>query len=271
MAAQYFTGDPKPPQFASAPPPATPYADPDWQETLAAIQKTTATALPPSPDGDAVSNLLQAAQSPNLTDTIARTLLINLSEAKAQGLGGDIPTQDRLVAQAVAQIEQDRGTPQYTQADLVLIEQNQDSLKKYGNDVMATMMLHPQASYENTLLAIGHALENSDAAQLSGLVAIQQEYSALARDLARVPVPLTLAPLHLQVINNVARIASTYADMRMVFDDSLRALAGLQLYESLTDETQRVFINIGQILAGRGILFNEDEPGRAWNVLLLQS
>jgi hypothetical protein len=48
----------------------------------------------------------------------------------------------------------------------------------------------------------------------------------------------------------------------------LRGLAGLKLFQSLTEETGRLFINIAQAFNKNGILFTEGEPGKAWALLI---
>ncbi len=264
-AAQYVTGTPAAPTLSSTPAP-TASVDANWQDTLKEIQAQNPSTVSP-PDENSVSNLLKAAQSTNLTDTVARTLLINLSDAKAQGLGSDIPTQDKLVAQATAQINQSR-TPTYTQKSLAVVDQTSATLKAYGNSVITVLAQHTSANYGDTMVAIGQALQNSDTSKLATLAAIQKDYANLASELLQVPVPQTLAPLHLAVVNNIASIAATYPDMRTLFNDPLRALAALQQYQSLSDETQRLFINIAQALTQRGILFTKDEPGSAWSAFL---
>ena len=77
-----------------------------WAETLRQIQaQNQASALPQAPTVASTQDIVSAAQDKNITNSIARTLLVNLSDAKFQGLGGDIPTQDKLVAEATAKIE----------------------------------------------------------------------------------------------------------------------------------------------------------------------
>src|SRR3989344_8416117 len=95
LGAQYLT-QPKntAAELATAP---EAVATDDWKASLAEVQ-ATAPGLPEAPSENSVSTLLNAAKSSNITDTVARSLFINLSDASAQGLGSDIPTQDKLIA-----------------------------------------------------------------------------------------------------------------------------------------------------------------------------
>ena len=239
----------------------------DWLANLRAIEGEHVGKVSTSTSGELAQGLRSAAQSTNLTDTVARTLFINLSEAKSQGLGSDIPTQEKLIEQAVAQIKKDRA-PTYTLESLRLTDNNTAALKKYGNAVIEIIAAHPGASFVDAVYAVGRATDNTTPAELAPLASIQKEYRALAEALRLLPVPPTLAPLHLQMVNNLAGMADALGDVAVLFNDSLRGLAGFELYQALNNETTRVFINIGQVFVQNGILFNKDEAGAAWGSFL---
>jgi len=237
----------------------------DWEASLAAIQAQSAVAAFPTPDPNFVNNLLEAAQSPNVTDTLGKTLLINLTSAKSQGLGNDIPTQDQIIAAAAAQANaQQSSVTLYTTKDLSIVASSNASLHTYGNAVMVALSAHPEASEQATLLAVDYAVEAGDKTQIAKLAKIGAAYKAAALELLNVSVPQTLAPLHLQAANDLLRTSATFADMQAITTDPVRGLVALQTYESLMDEGARVFINIAQNLSKGGILFSKDEPGSAW-------
>src|SRR5581483_1720839 len=142
------------------------------------------------------------------------------------------------------------------------------SLHAYGNAVMALLLAHPEASASDTYMAIGRATDSQDPAALSSLSAIGAGYRAIALELLHVEVPLTLAPLHVKLINDYAAMAASYGDMGTIIDDPLRGLAAIQRYGALTDEAARVFTNIAQTLDKDGIIFNKDEPGASWSAFL---
>jgi hypothetical protein len=240
----------------------------DWEAALAAIQAQNASSTFATPDPNFVENLLQAAKSPNVTETVGKTLLINLSNAKSQGLGDDIPTQNQIISAAMAQIKNQQYTPAYTTADLTIVPASNSSLHAYGNGVMKALSAHPEASEQATLLSIDYAVEGGDKTQGAKLASIGAAYKAAATDLLAVPVPQTLAPLHLEIVNNLLRVSATYADMQTITSDPLRGLAALQAYETLMDEGARVFTYVAQTLSKGGILFSKDEPGSAWSIFV---
>ncbi len=242
----------------------------DWKAQLADIQaQSPSNKAPQAPDQSKVSTLLNAATSDNLTDTVARTLLVNLSNAKAQGLGDDIPTQDQLIADAVAKINERPAKLIYTNANLTILQDNSSkTLMAYGNAFMRAVADHPGASYGLAIYTVATSTDNGDPKRLAPLKGVGAEYSALAKELAGVPVPSTLAPLHLTIVNNFERMAEATTDMKNLYDDPLRGLAAFQLFDALNQETLRLFINIAQEFNQNGILFNKDDPGAAWSALV---
>jgi hypothetical protein len=241
----------------------------DWAKTLEEIQaQNPLNQAPEAPSADKVNALTRAATSDNLTDTVARTLFINLSAAKAEGLGNDIPTQDALIADAIAKINAEAPVPSYTTVDLTAGPNTPEATKAYGNTFMQVVSRHPKASYDAVLYTIGTSTANNNPQKLSVLNTIGADYTALAQELLRIKVPSTLAPLHVQIVNDIAQIAQTIPDIKSLYSDPLRSLAGLQRFEALNQETLRLFINIAQNFNQNGILFSKDEPGATWSSLV---
>ena len=246
-------------------------AQADWQHTLNTIQAQSGVSLPQPPDPNTVNGMLQAAQSSNVTTSVARTLLVNLTNAKAQGLGDDAPTQNQLISQAVSQVQQRQQITSYTRNDLIVVDTSKAAEHAYGNALAEVLAKDPGTEYANTLIAIDNATSRNDATELQKLPAIAAKYTALTKQFLAVPVPQTLVPFHLQLVNNFKNIAGSYSGMTAMLTDPLQGLAGLQTYQSTTQETLHVFINIAQAFNKDGILFTSGEPGASWAALLSES
>lgn len=267
MAAQYYiSAKNAPAALASANVEANKQA---WEESLADIQEQSGVNLPDAPDPNAVNNLINLSQSSNLTDSIGRGILARISTANMQGLGDDAPTQDSIIAAASAQVN--ASAKEVPTPDLILVEPTLESQRDFGNAVMVALNRHPKANSNDTMGIIAKATDTRITAPLSGLPAIGQEYAALARDLAAIPVPKTLAPLYKEAVANLTAIAALYPDLGKVVDDPIRGIAALQQYQALLSETGGVFTNMAQSLKNGGILFTKDEPGSAWEIFLSAS
>lgn len=246
--------------------PAT--ADAGWEAALYAVQANNASSTFAAPDPNFVSSLLEDAQSSNVTDTVGKTILINISNAKSQGLGNDIPTQEQIVAVAASQIDGGKDLVLYRLSDIRIVAVNSASLHTYGNALMQVFTDNPSASQSDTFMAISAAVDKGSEQELKKLVYIKAGYAALTADLLALPVPQTLAPLHLLVVNDFVHITASFDDMRAMATDPLRGIAGLQAYQSSLAEVGRVFTNIAQALNKGGIIFSKDEPGSAWSAFI---
>src|SRR6185437_1547836 len=135
----------------------------DWEAALYAEQAANASSSLTAPSTDVVDQFLTAAKSSNVTDTVARTMLINLSNAKSQGLGDDVPTQDQIVAAAASQVASvQTSVSSYNYSDLTVVASSPASLRTYGNGVMQILDANPNASEQATLLAIDEIVEGGD-------------------------------------------------------------------------------------------------------------
>lgn len=244
-----------------------PTQETDWQSALDAVQ-ATAPGLPDAPSEDVVNEFLEASQSDNLTSSVARSLFINLSTAKSQGLGGDIPTQDQLVATAASQATKQEAPNAYTLDDIRQVSQDSQSQKAYGNAVMRIMTSNPKASVEDTYIYLAQVTDTGDQKSLERIGDIGDAYTSLARQLSEVSVPTTLAPLHVKVVNDFAAAGTALHDVEKLATDPLLALQGLQNYQALQAEAARVLTTLAEQLRKNGILFTKDEPGSAWSVFL---
>lgn len=266
-AAQYYVSSKNAPSsLATA---TTEQGNEAWEQSLAEIQAQSGISLPDAPDPNAVQNLLTQAQSNNLTDSIGRGILARITTAGVQGLGDDIPTQEGIISAASQQIN--GSSKQVAMAPVVQIEATADTLRVFGNAVMAVMTSHRKASFNETVGILAKATDTRDPKPLADLALIGREYKALADELAAIPTPKTIAPLYQRAVSNMNTISMLYEDLGLVVSDPVRGLAALQQYQQLVTETSGVFTNMAQVLKNGGILFSKDEPGSAWELFLSAS
>lgn len=263
VGAQYITRQP-PTTLETA---TTSNPAEDWKAALDEVQASAGISLPEVPSQDTVDAILASTKSANLTDSLARSLFVSLTDAKTRGLGDDIPTQDELVAQAIAQTG---GSLErvYSAADIDVVPQTSTSLREYGNTFMRVVADNPGANSGAVLLTVAYAVDYNNADTLAELSSTEEAYTQLARALAATKTPETLLPLHLQVTNNVASMARAIHDIRSMGGDPVRGLAGVQTFYALSNETFRVLTTIAGTFSKNGILFSKDEPGHAWSAFI---
>lgn len=243
-------------------------ASTDWKSSLQAVQAESGVQMPQAPDENTIEALRKAAISTNLTESVSRTLLVNLGNAKAQGLGNDIPTQEQIITSAVQQIDSSGQTVVYTKNDLIVVADSEASQRAYGNALAIAVSKNQVDSFFDTMVAVDNAASQNNPNELKRLPAIAAGYRSVVELLLDVPVPQTMLPFHVRLVNNFQQIADSYTSIEVILNDPLRGLSALKDYQTLTDETLKVFINIAQILGKNGILFTKDEPGSAWAALV---
>lgn len=240
----------------------------DWQTSLQAVQGASGITSPSGSDPATIEGLLEAAKSGNLTDSVSRSLFVNLFNAKSQGLGNDIPTQEQLVKGAISQVDAIAPKKTYTTADLTVVADGKDSMHAYGNASMTIFTTNSNGEFAQTLAIMDAAMTANDSNKLKDLKPIQETYKTIAQKLAATPVPKTLAPFHLELVNDYATMAATYDGMQALISDPLGGLAAVQQYRTLAQGAGSMFINIAQTLDKNAILFRTDEPGKTWSLLL---
>ncbi len=247
--------------------PAQP-VDQHWEAALYAIQaEEGSSSLPTPPSQEEVQGLLQGAQSSNMTDSVARTLFVNITNDAAQGLGGDQPTQNQLLAQAMSQISLQATTTAYTQSQLNVVADSPAALHAYGNALAQALLDNPGDEVDETLTIIDNATSQNDATQLEKLKGVVKEYNLFIQQIAAIPVPQQLSPLHLKLLNDFVQIAALYPDLEALLSDPVRGLSALEQDQTIGTQVGSIFTNIGVELTKDGILFNSDEPGSFWNSL----
>jgi hypothetical protein len=262
LAAQQYTASTRPPaSLLSADLPSTQEAD--WQKALEDIQAHSGVSIPAPPDENKLATLLEAAKSPNITDSVARTLFINLSSAASQGLGSDLPTQNELLSAAFAQLPK-TSAGAHTTSELTIVPDSPEALHEYGNDVIAVFGQHQDASAAKVLQLMSAAVDQDNKTYFEQLGGIKDAYRRLLTDLLSVSVPQTLSPLHLSLVNDIEKMIGEIEDMQTTPEDTLRGTAGLQNFTLTLDETNRVLTTLAQQLNKKDILFTKDEPGSAW-------
>jgi len=213
--------------------------------------------------------LIRAASTSNLTDTLGRSLLINYSAAQGQGLGGDSMTQDAITQQALAQIQNAQTTTvHYTASDIKTSPQTSASLHAYGNALIKTMVAHPRATFQTTMVAFGTAVDTHGSGTLSQLPLIQKDYEALAKDIANLKTPPVFASLASQLANNYADMGGSALTMQEVLSDPVKGLLGMQDFKILYSTNRQLFVDIGAIFRSQGILFSKDEIGFVWAMVM---
>ena len=192
-----------------------------------------------------LEELLVGVRTGNATESIGRNILVSLAAAAGEGASTDEPTQNRIVERALQELSVEN-PPAYGISDIVVVPETVLSLRAYGNAVMTAMGKHISANWGDALFAVGLAVDGIDESLLS--------------------VPAGLVSLHVRMQNDFVASANASADMEWVLGDPLRGFAAVEKFRTAVSENAKVFTSIAEKLKKDGILFDESEPGKAWDL-----
>ena len=139
-------------------------------------------------------------------------------------------------------------------------------MREYGN-ALGSAFKKPWPTRENELTIFERAVkdpsEETARLDIANLTPISIAYGQMAKAIIKVPVPQGVLASHLRAANAASEIAASISDMGRVFDDQVRAFAGVARY---FDAMQRFGESMGALryyLENREVSFSENENGYA--------
>lgn len=146
-----------------------------------------------------------------------------------------------------------------------------ESLKKYGNEVVKIFIDSLANSTENEIEIINAVFPNKEEITdddiekakeaLGRLDIVILAYKNIISDLLKVETPSTASAIHLDIINEYERIKSSLESISVFFTDTLRGVAGVSAYFKRVEELQKKGEKLKNIFNAKEITFNTDEYG----------
>lgn len=113
----------------------------------------------------------------------------------------------------------------------------------------------------NEMVVVSDALKANDPETLKRLTLLKESYAMLIAETLEVPVPLSLAQLHAQILTGYEAVRTDIEGMELAFTDPLYALSRIKSY---TGDVEALFAPIyvlQTILNERGITYTDNDPG----------
>lgn len=206
---------------------------------------------------------LEASTTPNLTAQVSESLIANYLALRQ---GGDLNDTSafELVNQAAAFTESAASSPKtYTTADILVSSDNsQAAIRQYGNDLGNAFKINKPTQVKNELAIFYEIMQTKNRTKIAELKEVASVYKNLTSSLKKIKIPSGYINTHLEMLNNLNKIANSIGDMTMIFEDPLLALQGLGNYKegyigSITTMTKILL----QILKEDNILYKQGESG----------
>lgn len=190
-----------------------------------------------------------AYTDPNtLTSRVAQTVFANYAKFSSQG---DFTEDDStaLAAQIAVEAakEVEYGDKYSIESLTTVTRPSQDQIRSFANSLIETVF--------DGLKEIG-----TNPAAYEDLSISANSYANTAKRLLAVPVPLEIAPIYVEIVNNLDGVGYALTLINDYRNDPARALLALRNYASVSEAHAQLFVQIQSYLQANGILFEESEP-----------
>ena len=255
---------------------------PDWEEALYGTDPNNPHSVDPAlSDGQAVAEgkvkpkfatatttTLAASDIPGvdagpttLTDQFAQQLF----KQYLTNRGATPPTPDQiatLVETGVTQLEQSNTIPNaFNAGEERVVGSGPDALKTYAVAVERVFLTNQVPEQQSEILYFADAVNKNDDASLAKVSAIGKSYGTIGEALIKIPVPIEVASLHLELANALMRMNAVTLDFAAIRTDPLRAMLGLAQYEQDGAGVLQALSSIHSLFVNEGVTFGQGEAG----------
>jgi len=231
---------------------------PDWEEELWGLDptvlytngKSNAEIIKEKQEALGVTNT-DVTDPNNETDTIAQQLF-SITTALSQNQNVDDTTLQKIADQLGSSVNVASVSDTYSLGDIHTVPTTPKSLTAYSksfNTIMGKVDLS-----QDDIPIIVQAAQTGDYSQLPQLTPIGQSYVALAKQLSAIPVPVGVAQYHLDIINGLSGMATSFTYLVQMQNNGTQALVGVALYKVYSTRADTAFINLNTYLTKYGIL-----------------
>jgi hypothetical protein len=227
---------------------------PDWEEELSARVIDSVTLPTSTPRQKTVAYEAPTTFTGKFSESFASDYLKNKADGTNQ------VNQEELIQKALKAIDGVAKPKIYTTADFIAVPDSDESIRAYGNELGALMKQSPSVGV-NEMVVVSDALKANDPEALGRLTLLKESYTTLTTQTLEVPVPLSLAQLHAQILTGYEAIRTDIEGMELAFTDPLYALARIKSYTGDVEALFAPIYTLQTILNERDITYTDDEPG----------
>ena len=231
-------------------------------KAIANLPVATTTSSTVSPDSS-----LPAAPAPGTLTAAFADNFFTLYLAAKQANGGANLSQSQLQTIATEALNQLSSSvtaaPDFKSLqDLSLTATaGQNSLRSFANAAGAVFLANTANASTSEINYLKDAVQNNDTSALVHITEIAKAYRDTATGLAALPVPSTLAPYDLAIINALARLSGILTDFTKVNSDPLSAMLALQQYPSAVQALGNGFIGVNSVYVTANVTMAPTDPG----------
>ncbi len=240
---------------------------PDWEKILLGLDPTKTENVPGVPDSVTIQKMMQAntasgqtaTDNSNLsqTDQVSREFfatVTSLEESGAIDANGnmDQDTQDQLTNSLINNIQNSPQRKIYQLSDINIINDNSIAAIKDYNTTLN--IIFPKTTLNYSVVDVLQKFapddtgNNTDPSVLPELTPIIRQMNASLFGLLAIPVPQSLATLHLDAINSTESVIENLNDIQLYTTDSIVAFSGMSKYGQNSTAMSTAFQNLASAI-----------------------
>lgn len=201
-----------------------------------------------------------ATGTETVTDAVSKSLISNYLALKQNG-SLDGASAQKLIDQTINYIGQPAAV-EIKASDLKIIPDNgKQTISGYGEDLGNIIKKNRPLDVKNELEIISKSIETRDSSMVAELDNVIYVYEKISTELAGMTVPNTFVKAHLDMVNGSRNMASALTELKAVFNDPIKSLAHIQLYQkgmtAFTQAMRATVIFINQ----NGVIYKQDSGG----------
>lgn len=238
----------------------------DWQESLFGTDPTKKdTDGNGVPDNAEVEKITAEARQnggfdlnlneENLTETdkLARELFSTVASLNQAG-AVDQSTVEQLSSSLIEKIKNSTPRKTFLISDIKIVKNDTAQAVKIYNDTLDKISKdypYPKKTIPDVLEKLVIDGENIDESVLPELDPIVKQLNKILSEILKVPVPESLASLHLEFINELQKLSENVSDIRLYDTDIIIALSGINKYETTATNLDSAAINLSDAIKQR--------------------
>jgi hypothetical protein len=156
----------------------------------------------------------------------------------------------------------------YTLSDLN-ISQDTDSVsaRNYGN-ALGEIILKHSFETEDELTIFNRSVTKNDVKEIEKLDPIINGYKNILKDSLAVSVPQDATNEHIVFIQSIASVTESIENMRVIYSDPIRAIAGIGGYEQGVELLKNAFGEMRSYFIKKEIIFDRNDKGYVMTILV---
>jgi hypothetical protein len=196
------------------------------------------------------------------TDKFAQSFFQDYLSLKESGVLIDENSKNALIESAVSSaFDSEAYLREYESSDLNLLEDVGEVVTRdYGN-TLGYIIFKNLVETESEMDILNSSLSNNNPEEIKKLSSSVSGYKNISKESLSMLVPKDATKIHIDLIESADYIAKNIEDISVLYEDPVRAIAGISEYEQNITLFKKILQDFESYFVDKRISFGDDEAG----------